>query len=73
MTIADIHDEAVQSLAKSKLMVKKLSAVCPDWTANEMLRLDFENLEESLAEFGKHQLGIRDRADSSWPISDSAD
>lgn len=59
MTLNQLHLEAVESLIKSKHIAQKLATICPDWTAKEMLRVDYEQLEQTLHDFGSHQLGLR--------------
>lgn len=61
MTLIEMHREAIDNLSASKRMVQQLSVFCPDWAANEMLRIDFDQLEKSLDEYGRHQLGLIER------------
>lgn len=58
-TLEQLHREAMDSLMTSKQMMLHISAVCPDWAANHMLRMDYESLESALADYGRYQLGLR--------------
>lgn len=58
MSMKEMHEEALASLNRSREIMEKLASVCPDWSANTMLKCDFEQMEESLLEYGRHQLGL---------------
>ncbi len=52
----ELHNAAIKHLAESRQAMRKLMAVSDDWTATTMLEIDFESLEHSVQEFGRHQL-----------------
>lgn len=58
MTLEKTYYDAMKHLKQCELEMAKLHFNCPDWTASELIKIEFRHLKENLDHFAKYNLGI---------------
>jgi len=59
--IERLHATALEHLAAAQRSMFSVMSISDDWTAKVALKIDFEELEKSVRDFGRFQLAIRQK------------